>query len=162
MRKLTNFQNELWERYLRATETAEEAKGEVERLRGVMYDHFKEARLYASLLNREGVNVEKRLAAIAADEAKAAESENTEEPQTAAFNKTHAIIDVFRKYGESGFMPTALWQKAVDVYPDRDITRNYVNTVVGKLYARGLITKNGGGNYQLTEKGRNFVIEVGE
>ncbi len=165
MAKLTAYQQGLLDRYKRARQDGDQARAAIEEAKRTAAQAAKDQDMYATALEREGLNVERLIAAEPKQDAPAVNAEENGRPANPfvvlGFNKTHAVIEVFQKSGAQGLGPTEAWQAANEAYPKNQISRVYVNTLVGKLRDRGLLIKDEeSGKYVLTPEGQKFQVVV--
>ncbi len=67
-------------------------------------------------------------------------------------NKTHVIIQILQKHGQQGMTIVDIME-LLPTY-GLDVDRNYLNSILGKLKKRGMVTKQGN-KFFLTQPARN-------
>ncbi|SRR6266404_4920077 len=77
---------------------------------------------------------------------------------SAKVNKTHLILDLFRKTGEEGLTVTGVQEGLASL--GVEVSRGYLHTVLNKLRSdRGLLVRQGD-LFVLTEKGRTVPLKI--
>jgi predicted transcriptional regulator len=79
-------------------------------------------------------------------------------PRSSGPNKTHVILDILQKHGESGLDLNEIMELLVPY--NVGINRNYVGTILRKLQQNRRMVARQGKKYFLTEAGRTVKLNI--